>query len=266
MLDAESVDVAYVCLPPHRAPAACKLLIERGISFLTEKPLAATAAEAESVAASLRGRHLIVAVGYQWRALDFLPIVRERLAERPARLVIGRWTSDLPGAVWWPHVAESGGQIVEQATHLYDLARFLVGDAEAVAATSSRTPRPQLPDADIDTVATAILRFESGALGTFSNTWIIASSQIRLELLADGMRTLIHMPPGHGRPTWELVLDDGHEERVIPTARDPYELQAESFLDAVEGREGSVLLSSHEDALLTDRLVRSVVAATRSSG
>ena len=46
--------------------------------------------------------------------------------------------------------AESGGQVVEQATHLYDAARFLVGEGEVVAATSARAARAGFPDADVD--------------------------------------------------------------------------------------------------------------------
>jgi myo-inositol 2-dehydrogenase / D-chiro-inositol 1-dehydrogenase len=266
MLDEQRPDVAYVCQPPHRAAAACRTLIERGIPFLTEKPLAASRADAESVGAVLAGRDLVVAVGYQWRALDFLPLVRDRLAQRPARLILGRWTGTLPGPSWWRHVAESGGQVVEQATHLYDLARLLVGEPTVVAALSARSENPDVPDADVDTLATAILRFDSGAVGSFTNAWILASSQIGLELLADGMRTIIHMPPGHDRPTWQLVLDDGGARETIPTRRDPYELQAERFLDAVEAHDPTAVLSTYEDALVTDRLVRSVVAATGSSG
>jgi myo-inositol 2-dehydrogenase/D-chiro-inositol 1-dehydrogenase len=266
MLDALDLDVAFVCQPPNRAAAVCEALVAGGVPFLTEKPLAAARADAERVGAALRGGKLVVAVGYQWRALDFLPLVRERLAERPVRLVLGRWTGGLPGPAWWRHVDESGGQIVEQATHLYDLARHLVGEATVVAAMSIRTTRPEVPDADVDTVATAILRFDGGAVGSFANTWLLASGQVALEFLADGQRTIIDMPPGHPRPTWALTIDDGTGERTIPTERDPYEIQAERFLDAVETNDPSAVLSTYQDALDTDRLVRSVVAATGSRG
>ncbi len=41
MLDERQPDAVFVCLPPYRSPEACELLIERGIPFLVEKPLAA---------------------------------------------------------------------------------------------------------------------------------------------------------------------------------------------------------------------------------
>src|SRR6266511_2479107 len=233
MLEREHPDAVYVCVPPHRAAATCELLVEREVPFLTEKPLAADEADARRVGAALRDRSLVTAVGYNWRGLDFLPIVRDRLAERPPRLVLGRWTGRLPSPAWWRHVAESGGQIVEQATHLYDTARFLVGEAHVVAASSAGSPRPDLPDADVDVVASALLHFESGTIGTY---------------------------PGPSGPGWDLTLDDGAGERTIETRRDPYDVQAEAFLDAVTERDPDRVLSSYADALVTDRLVRSVLA------
>jgi myo-inositol 2-dehydrogenase/D-chiro-inositol 1-dehydrogenase len=266
MLDRARPDAVYVCLPPHRAAAACELLVERDVPFLTEKPLAASAADAERVGAALRGRDLVAAVGYNWRGLDFLPVVRERLAERPARLVLGRWTGGLPPRAWWRHVAESGGQVVEQATHLYDAARLLVGEADVVAASAARSPRPNLPDADVDDVAGAIIRFAGGAIGTFVNASILASDQIELDLLSDGRRTTIRMHPGPTGPHWTLTLDDGAGGRTIGTGRDPYDIQAEAFLDAVAHGDPDRVLSSYADALFTDRLVRSVVSAAGSHG
>ncbi len=266
MLDVERPDAVYVCLPPHRSAAICELLVERGIPFLTEKPLAAVAADAERVASALVGRHLVTAVGYNWRGLDFLPAVRERLAEWPARLVLGRWTGGLPAPAWWRHVAEGGGQVVEQATHLYDLARFLVGEAVVLGAASARGLRPDFPDADVADVAGSVLRFETGAIGAFVNASILASQQIELELLSERHRTGIRMHVSGLAPRWTVTLDDGEGERTIANERDPYEHQAEKFLDAVVANDRSQVFSTYEDALATDRLVRAVVAAAGSRG
>src|SRR5690348_8409190 len=67
MLDEKHPDAVLVCLPPDRAAAACRVLVDRRIPFLTEKPLAASAADAEAVARELEGVDLAVAVGYNWR-------------------------------------------------------------------------------------------------------------------------------------------------------------------------------------------------------
>ena len=38
---------------------------------------------------------------------------------------------------WWGRVEQGGGQVIEQATHLYDLARLLMGEATVVGAAST---------------------------------------------------------------------------------------------------------------------------------
>jgi hypothetical protein len=66
--------------------------------------------------------------------------------------------------------------------------------------------------------------------------------------------------------TWQVLFDDGRSTRTIPRGRDPYEVQAETFLDALDRREPTHVLSTYADALQTDRLTRAVVAATGRGG
>ena len=66
--------------------------------------------------------------------------------------------------------------------------------------------------------------------------------------------------------SWSVTIDDGGPVRTLAPGRDPYEVQAEAFLDAVEAGDPSRVLSTYADALRTDRLTRAVVAATGRSG
>lgn len=266
MLDEAAPQVALVCLRPDRSAEACLALIRRGIPFLTEKPLGAVAADPERVAAALAGTGLVTAVGYQWRGLSFLPGLRATLADRPARLLMARWTGPTPGPSWWRHVAESGGQVVEQATHLYDLARHLLGEGTVLAAASARHARPDFPDADVDDVATAIVRFDSGTLATFTNSCLLPAGVVEVELVSEGVRSVIRLIDRADGPDWALTIEDEAGATVQELDRDPYESQAEAFLDAVRVGDPGRVLSSYPDALLTDRLTRAVVAATGSTG
>ncbi|HTC86082.1 MAG TPA: Gfo/Idh/MocA family oxidoreductase, partial [Candidatus Acidoferrum sp.] len=207
MLDTERPDVVFVAVPPHLAGDACRLVIERGLPFLVEKPLAADAQTPLELAAEIRRRDLIVAVGYQWRGIDFLPEVRRRLAGRPPRLVVARWMGDTPPPEWWRHVADGGGQIVEQATHLYDVARLLLGEARVVAARIARHKRPAYPDANVADVGAALLEFESGAIGSFANTCLLASSLVEIEFASEGLRTSIRLGGDWPYVTWTVRLE-----------------------------------------------------------
>ncbi len=268
MLDEQRPDVVYLCTPPYRTPDLCDLLIERGLPFLVEKPLAARDGEAaSSVADAIERSGLVVAVGYHWRGLDFLPEVRRRLAERPAEMVLARWLDDTPGPDWWGRVDQGGGQVVEQATHLYDLARHLVGEAMVVSAASTGVPPPP-PGRVVDVVGStsAVLAFASGAVGSFVNTRLVAPPVIELEIVSANLRTTIRLAAERPTLAWDVTFTEPGGAATASNRRDPYEVQSEAFLDAVEASDSSRVLATYRDALATDRLTRSVVAAAGVAG
>jgi predicted dehydrogenase len=264
MLDDARIDVAYVCVPPHRAVAIGERLVDRGIPFLTEKPLAAAdAAGPEQLSAAIDAAGLVVAVGYHLRALDIMAEVRERLAARPPALVVARWLGGTPPPAWWSLASQGGGQVIEQATHLYDLARWLIGEAEVIGAVSNRGEPSD--GVDVADATAATLRFETGAVGSFSSTRLIPADLISVELASAGLLTALTKGP-RSQGDWHASFHDGTSIVERHADRDPYEVQAAAFLDAVEARDPGRVLSTYGDALLTDRLTRAVVAATGAPG
>jgi myo-inositol 2-dehydrogenase/D-chiro-inositol 1-dehydrogenase len=267
MLDVAIPDAVYVAVPPHRAVAICERLAARRFPFLTEKPLAADDADGpQRVAAEVARARLVVAVGYHLRALDIMAEVRERLTAAPPQLVVARWLDSTPGPAWWGRTAEGGGQVIEQATHLYDLARWLIGEAVVIGAASTRDPAASPPTVDVADSSAAVLRFERGAIGTFANTRRLASAVIEVEFVSDRLLTTLTKRPDRGQGDWHASFDDGTVIRAVHAERDPYEAQAAAFLDAVEAGDPGLVLSTYADALRTDRLTRAVVAATGAPG
>jgi predicted dehydrogenase len=267
MLEAGRPDVVYVAVPPHRAVGVAERLVAHGIPFLTEKPLSAMDDDGPARLADVIGQNrLVVAVGYHLRALDIMVEVRTRLAAQPAQLFVARWLDATPGPAWWGRADQGGGQVVEQATHLYDLARYLVGEATVVGAASTREPSVSAPDADVADSSAAVIRFESGAIGSLANTRRIATVVIEVEIVSDGLLTRLSKHPDRGQGDWHASFDDGTVIRAISAGRDPYETQAAAFLDAVESADPGGVLCTYEDALRTYRLTRAVVAATGALG
>ena len=125
MLDTAQPEVVYVAVPPHRAVAIGERLVARRHPV----PDREAARRRRSRTGRLGWRPRIQRspahrrVGYHLRALDILAEVRERLAAAPPQLVVARWLDATPPPAWWGRAAEGGGQVIEQATHLYDLAR-----------------------------------------------------------------------------------------------------------------------------------------------
>jgi myo-inositol 2-dehydrogenase/D-chiro-inositol 1-dehydrogenase len=267
MVDATRLDVAYLCVPPHQAVALGERLVAYGIPFLTEKPLAADDPDGpRRLAAAIERAGLIVAVGYHLRGLDVVPALRDRLAERPPRMVVARWLAETPPPAWWSRVAQGGGQVVEQATHLYDLSRYLVGEAEVVGAASVRSDDGATDARDVADAAAAVLRFETGAVGSFASANRLDTASIEIAFASDGLLSTLRKIPDGGQGDWHVTFDDGHQVLDLRTERDPYEIQAAAFLDALDAGDPMLALSSYADALRTDRLTRAVVAATGAAG
>ena len=104
-----------------------------------------------------------------------------------------------------------------------------------------------------------------GALGSFANSRRLASSVVELSLAcADRLITIRKLEPL--QTTWQVTVDEGGPIQKLAPGRDPYEVQAAAFLDAVEAGDPTRVLSTYADALRTDRLTRAVVAATGRPG
>jgi predicted dehydrogenase len=219
------------------------------------------------VARATAERGLVVAVGYNLRSMEALPEAAERLRRNPPHVVTARWLDATPDVAWWKQRAQGGGQVVEQATHLFDLARVLAGEAEVLGAASVRRGGPDGDgdSADVADATVALLRFASGGLGTFAASRRLASASVGMELAADGELTRIARDPG-GAAGFAITFEDGGDARTLPAGRDPFERQAERFLAAVVAGDPAGVPCSYADALLTDRLTRSVVAATGQPG
>jgi predicted dehydrogenase/glycosyltransferase involved in cell wall biosynthesis len=247
MLEDERLDALYVCVPPYAHGAPELDALETGVPFFVEKPVAVDLETAERVAGALAaGPSLITAVGYHWRYLDIYEHVRALLQENPARLALGYWLDSTPPPDWWVRRRFSGGQTIEQATHVLDLARTLVGEVTTVYAAGSRIDRADFPEADIDDVSAATLHFETGAVGSVSSTCLLRwPHRIGLHTVSDGM--MIELAE------FEVMVDIGRGRPVTPAQGDPFVRADRDFVDAVQGKEDRIRVPYHE-ALKTHRL------------
>jgi predicted dehydrogenase len=255
MLDATVPDAVYVCVPPFAHGEPERALVERSIPFFVEKPLAAELAVAEELAEAVARRGLLTATGYHWRYTDGVQRARELLAATPARMALGVWLDTVPPVAWWTQRARSGGQVVEQVTHLLDTMLHLVGDVEEVYGVASQAPRAAFPDADVDDVTAATLRFASGAIGSLAATSLLpAKRRVAVELLCDGRRLELSERG--------LVVDDGEPGSV---AENPWLAKRRvdrAFVDAVQGRRDDVR-APYAVALETHRVACAVAGSAR---
>lgn len=246
LLAHEEVDAAWVCVPPHAHGDIEHTLIDHGVPFYVEKPIGNDLDVPRRIAASIHSG-LIVGVGYYWRGMEVLPELRRLLAETPPHLVRAAWHGLVPPVPWWRVEAEGGGQVVEQATHLYDLARFLLGEAEVVHAVARHSPDADHPDLDVATVSAATLAFDSGPLAVFTATCVLhATVDAGIEFHCEGRKLTL--------TNKVLRREDADGSHETPVGRDPLVIADERFLAAVRDQDPSLLVCDYADALRTQEL------------
>ena len=243
LLERDDLDAVYLSLPvfAHGQPELD--VIERGLPFLVEKPVAINMDIAREVEAAVSNAGLLTCVGYQLRYLGSTKITQQILQGRTINMVVGKyWCSTGHGDpnAWLRQMNKSGGQLVEQATHTIDMMRYMGGEVETVYAMQANRflKKTDCPDAN-----SVSLQFTSGAVGSLTATWAYAgdwSNANVLDLLYE--EELLNWNPSR-----VLVQEDG--EWVDKT--EPSPTIDEVFVDAVRSGDASSILSPYSDAVKT---------------
>jgi predicted dehydrogenase len=257
MLDKEKIDALYICVPPFAHGPLEMAALEHNLPFFVEKPLAVDLNTAETIAQRVATQALVTAAGYHWRYLDTTEEAQALLNQNPARLALGYWLDFTPPPAWWGREAQSGGQMVEQTTHIFDLARLLVGEVSRVYAAGSRVERSQFPEMDVFDVSLATLHFTGGALGSMASTCLLNwPHRVGLHLFSPEM--VIELSE------FEIMIDVGRGRPVRPAQGDPFVREDRDFIDAVQGKTNRIR-APYAEAIKTFRLTMAAARSARES-
>jgi predicted dehydrogenase len=255
LLDDRQLDAVYICIPPFAHGEAERAVIDRGLPFFVEKPLSLDLAVAEELARGVEQAGLVTAVGYHWRYIDTVEEARRRLADNPAQLISGYWLDQTPPPQWWWRMDRSGGQMVEQTTHIIDLARYLVGEVVQVFGLAGHKDRDAFPGLDVPTVSTASLRFASGAIGNLASTCLLNwGHRVGLNLFGEGLALEL--------TDHDIVIDAGEGRPVLHAQNDPVWKEDRDFIDAVRG-ETNRIRCPYGEALKTHRVALAISQSAR---
>ena len=79
---------------------------------------------------------------------------------------MGYWMGGIPPVNWWTRKEKSGGQIMAQTTHIFDLARYFFGEVEKVFAVDKKGLMEDVKNYNIEDASSVTLVFNSGLIGT----------------------------------------------------------------------------------------------------
>lgn len=249
MLDTNSLDAVYICVPPMAHGKIELELIKRGIPFFVEKPLSQDNEIPLRILTELKQKPLLTSVGYHYRYSDSVTHLKSALNDQNIGIVLGQYMSSMPKVPWWKNQASSGGQFIEQATHIVDLLRYICGEIEEVYAVfSNRILSAQDESITIADVGTVTMKLQSGVVANISNTCILPENieKTGISLFTD--KGILEWTPKR------LEITRSGEKSEFIDVVNPYERENEVFINAV--RTGNLLgiLSNYEDAYETHKV------------
>jgi len=246
MLDREELDALVICIPPFAHGDIELAACEQGLHMLIEKPVAVSSDVALKILKAVEEADLTTLVAYKYRWDDHVQKGREMLADQTIGLVFGNFWGGTPGVGWWRIKSESGGQMIEQATHIVDMARFMVGDVQRVQAFGTLQAMNKVyPDFDVWDATVVNLEFAGGAVGTISCTCLAQNwGQSSLRVIA--REIMVSVRGGEGI-SWVDQDGEGEYERQI----DGYQREGDVFVEAVMTGDRSEVYSDYADGVKT---------------
>ncbi|TET11749.1 Gfo/Idh/MocA family oxidoreductase [Candidatus Aerophobetes bacterium] len=249
MLDKEKLQAVYICLPPFAHGDQEILAAEKGINLFVEKPLALNLEKAYQINEVIEKNGVISSVGYVYRYSDIVNRAKKELKKRKIALVLGHYFCPLRHDVpWWRNKNESGGQIVEQTTHIFDLARYLVGEVDKVYGQKFNGLMEDMENYSLDDASCVNLHFENGAIGSISSACILSHGrEWEINLIAKGLKVDLLLSS-------RLLKINNGKEKKIRMDIDPYQAENEAFIKAIKEDNPKIISSPYSDALKTLKL------------
>lgn len=257
MLDRTRPDAAWVCLPPFAHGEAELSLLDRRIPFLVEKPVSNDMDTARRIMDGVERTGTLVSVGYMTRYRRGVQRMREILQSDPPVLAHGAWIGGAPGVYWWRVKALSGGQIVEQTTHTFDLARYLLGEPVDVFARGVRGRVGDMEGYDVEDASTVAVTFENGAVANLMSSCASrAGGGVHMTVAA-----MHHYATFTGWEHSVVIRKSALEEERIQGESNIFEIEDGAFVAAVSNDQPELIRSPYADGV---RSLAFCLAANRS--
>lgn len=234
LIASPDVDLVLNLTPPKAHAPLVRAALEAGKHVYTEKPLAATVAEARSLVAEANERGLRLGCAPDTFLGAAYSTGRRLLDEGAIGQPLGAAATMLVGGPesWHPNAGmfyrAGGGPLLDLAPYYLTALVSLLGPVASVAGFAE-TPTPSVTlgagaragetiAVEVPTHAATVLRLTSGALATLTVSFE-AKGQYLSALVVHGSTGSLVLPDANAFGG-EVVLRSGHEERPVPYEAD----------------------------------------------
>ncbi|WP_027483367.1 Gfo/Idh/MocA family protein [Deinococcus pimensis] len=263
------IEAVSVCLPNALHHPATIAAARAGKHVLCEKPVSMSLSEAHDMIRACREAGVVLQVGHHLRSNPAAEKARQLIESGElGRVTFVRlrqahdWGGQEPRASFRTLASAGGGTLLDNGSHMMDLARYFGGPVREVFARMATLGY----DVEVEDTSVVTLEFASGALGSVENAWTATGWEEAFWVY--GTRGALEYTNRLGRPTMRHVFrsspgTDWNEQDVATyqfAGLEPHSRNVLEFLEAVRGERR--VICSGEDGL---EAVRLILASYRSA-
>jgi predicted dehydrogenase len=253
MLDAIRPDAVVIAIPPYAHTSQVEAAAQHGAHIFIEKPIALTPEKAWQMVETVEKAGIVTQVGFMYRfgavVQRLKALIDSGQAGQPG-MMSARYFCNSLHSEWWRDKTKSGGQVFEQAIHMIDLMRYLLGDPVTAYSLQNNLFHREVSDYTVEDVSGTVFGFKNGAVGVLyaTNGAVPMRWEYDFRLVARNL-TLQADDANHGLLTYTF----GPELRTetIASDQDVYGMEMEEFLASIHNgtptttpmREGALTLA-----------------------
>lgn len=236
MLEKEKLDIVYICLPPFAHSDEVEIAAENHTNIFIEKPIALSLELARKMIKVAEKYSIKTQVGFMSRfgtAVEYFRDLVSRGETGDLVLMTGRYFCNSLHSPWWREKSKSGGQVVEQIIHLYDLSRHFMGEPKSVYSKMDNLLHKNVENYTVEDVSASVIKFKNGSLTTIAatncaipNKWIfdfhIVSKNYTAYFLSPNNASIVRT-----NATWENSFE-------VKSNKDVYEAETLNLINAVK--------------------------------
>jgi len=271
MYDKIHPDMVFICIPPTAHGEIEFETIRRGIHMFVEKPVALQLSLAKQIRDEAKKSGIITASGFQCRYSNLVAPTVDFINKHEIVFVECARIGGVPDAPWWKKRSTSGGQIVEQTIHQFDIIRYMFGDPEQVFTMGTKGFVRGIDGYDTEDVTVTSVKFQNGALASistgcyaengeaFDSKITFSSKDARLDhYILDKVKIYGKEAAPETSEAGFVIKGDGTLRNtdksfinIIAEEGDAGYLCDRTFIDAVLSGDASQIRSPYEDAVKT---------------
>lgn len=222
-----AIDVLHICTPPSAHTPAAIAALRAGVHVVVEKPAVLSLAELDAIAAAEAqapgGARFTQIVQHRFghgarllrRLLDDGSLGRAYVATCDTLWFRPPAYFDVPWRGRWD--TEGGGPTMGHGIHQFDLLLAMLGPWAEVTALAGRLAR----DVDTEDVSMALVRFESGAMASITNSLLSPRETSLLRFDTEAATVELAHLYGYSDDDWSFTPAPGREDAAALWRPDP---------------------------------------------